>query len=105
MYKRQEYPRLLFLHSEDPYVQDKWHLEENQIYIIHSDQDEPMQYTRAFTRKWYLKWIALTLGTKYNHIYSRSYHTFIRTKNPHLIIFFEWFSKTKGCSSEIHCKL
>ena len=84
-----EYPRTLFLQSDDPYVQDKWDLEENQIYIFHSDQDEPMQYVRAFTRKRFLEWIALTLGRKYIHINSRSYDLFLRTKNPHLIIFLD----------------
>lgn len=70
-------------------MQDKWDLEENQIYIFFGDQNEPMQYSRAFTRKRFLEWIALTLGKKYIHINSRSYDTFLRTKNPHLIIFLD----------------
>jgi hypothetical protein len=70
-------------------VQDKWDLEENQIYIVYSDQEDPLQYTRAFTRKRFLEWIALTLGKKYVHINSRSYDMFIRTKNPHLVIFLD----------------
>ena len=54
-----------------------------------------MQYTRAFTRKRYLEWISLTLGKKYIHINSRSYDTFIRTKNPHLIIFLDDSQESK----------
>lgn len=83
------------MHSEDPYIQDKWDLEDNQIYIFHSDQEEPMQYARAFTRKRYLEWIALTLGQKYSHINSRSYDLFLRTKSPHLIIFLDDSEESK----------
>ena len=76
-------------------MQDLWDLEEDQIYIIYSDQDEPMQYARAFTRKRYLEWIALTLGKKYTHINSHSYDSFVHTKNPHLIIFLDESQESK----------
>jgi hypothetical protein len=76
-------------------VQDLWDLEEDQIYIIHADQDEPMQYVRAFTRKRFLEWIALTLGKKYIHINTRSYDSFVRTKNPHLILFLDESQESK----------
>lgn len=76
-------------------MQDKWDLDENQIYIFFGDQDAPMQYSRAFTRKRFLEWIALTLGKKYTHIKSRSYDDFLRTRNPHLIIFLDESQESK----------
>lgn len=82
-----EYSRSIFLQSNDPYIQDKYDLDQNLIYYFNSSDPARIQYSRAFKRDRWLEWIALIIGRKYVHINNNSYDTFLRTNNPHLILF------------------
>ena len=77
---------MAFLQSNDPYVQDKYDLEDNQIYFFPPRSEGHLHYARAFKRNRWLEWIALTINKKYVQISERSYEQFLRSQNPHLVV-------------------
>lgn len=77
---------MVFLQSNDPYVQDKYDLEDNQIYFFPPGSHSPLHYTRAFKQSRWLEWIALMINKKYAQIKSNSYQNFLNSKNPHLVL-------------------
>lgn len=81
-----QYPKHLFIWTENPFIGKKYGLKLKNIYFHQHKTSEFIKYKKAFKRNRFLNWVVLSTNPKYHMVENKFYERCLRVKNPTLVL-------------------